>query len=319
MHPSARPCTGALAQRRSAIPQRSDCTDAVSVPSRRAISPGCGVSSACARADLSMLRSRETHVSASASTTIGSATSASRKHTSFCASSWVPRPGPTTTALFPSNTERICASSNCTKPSRSRSSAVMTSGRPDASTSFNEPGPASVVKPAPVRAAPCAVIRRRPAVAARAGDDEKVTAGALVRLRSPHRNQGRHLRWVQQARAWLHLGQRLRRDADVDHGQGADVAHSRIDHLAELGVAEGGGRFGLDSDTERRAAIGMESRRNIDGEDRNAGRVHHVQHVGVTSLHRRIEPRSKDRIDEQCGALDHLPATSRCRWPTWLR
>jgi len=131
-----------------------------------------------------------------------------------------------------------------------------------------------------------------------------VAVVALVGIRPPARQQAPHLGRLRQARGRTHFLDGLRGDADVDDGERPGVLDARVEHVPELGEAEGCGGLRLHRRTERYTAVGIESRRNVDGKHRCPRAVEQLDDIGGEAVHRGVEPGAEDRIDRQRGFRD---------------
>ena len=133
----------------------------------------------------------------------------------------------------------------------------------------------------------------------RPGDDDRVAAAVLVVLRIRRPEQGRPER-----RAVLEGARRQRGDdgvgdADVGDGQAPAERPPRIEQVRGLLAEEGDGRGGMYHGPERRAGVGGEAARQVDGEDRGWPGVDGIHDRAGRTRDRPVEAGAEERVDDQ--------------------
>ena len=92
--------------------------------------------------------------------------------------------------------------------------------------------------------------------------------------------------------------------ADIDDRDLARVARARMDDGADLRGRERDRELGLDRDAERHAAVGVEARRNVEGDRRQASGVDHRDQLGRKPGDVAGEARAEERVDHATGAAE---------------
>ena len=144
--------------------------------------------------------------------------------------------------------------------------------------------------------------QRRAGLTARAGDHKDVAVRALVPRRRADA-QRRQQRLLEELGLDAPLARQLLRDADVDDVQPADQRLLLGADQPELGEREGDRVIGAHARADD-AAIGVEPRRHVDGDDRAAVRAHARDDVARGArADRASQPRAVDGVDDEIVAM----------------
>ncbi|MGC1676699.1 MAG: hypothetical protein WA740_04115 [Candidatus Binataceae bacterium] len=99
------------------------------------------------------------------------------------------------------------------------------------------------------------------------------------------------------------LPDRLGRKSDLRNLELSAMLRTGIGNMPELRVTEGDGKRGARGDAHDRAAVGIDSRGDIDRDDRRAKRVHPLDRRARNSAHRSIQPGAENSIDDRTRPL----------------
>lgn len=92
---------------------------------------------------------------------------------------------------------------------------------------------------------------------------------------------------------------RLGREPDLRDRKLCATFRARIGNVSELCVTESDGERGAHRDAHDRAAVGIDSRRDIDRDDRRANRVHPLDRRACNSTHRSVQSGAENSVDDR--------------------
>ncbi len=95
------------------------------------------------------------------------------------------------------------------------------------------------------------------------------------------------------------LADRLGRESDLRDLELSAMLRAGIGNVSELRIAEGDGERGPHRSAHDRAAVGIDSRRDVDGDDRRANCVHPLDRGASNSAHGSVKPGTEDPIDDR--------------------
>src|SRR5262245_24948676 len=108
---------------------------------------------------------------------------------------------------------------------------------------------------------------------------------SLVSVRVPYGNEPTDPFSFQKLDVWTHFLDGAAINTDIRNSQPPDVAPAGIDNFAAPWIRQRKCHPGLNSSSQRRPAIGIETRRNVDGHNRSPGRIHKCDRVTVETGH----------------------------------
>ncbi len=134
---------------------------------------------------------------------------------------------------------------------------------------------------------------------AAAGDNDRMTKISLVRINRARLQIGARVGGLIKPPARRDLADRLGREPDLRDRKLSAVFRTGIGNVPELRVSESYRQRGADGSAHDRAAVGIDSRRDIDGDDRSIERVHPLDRGARNSAHRSVKPGAKNSIDDR--------------------
>ncbi|HUY38429.1 MAG TPA: hypothetical protein VMV13_06340 [Candidatus Binataceae bacterium] len=107
--------------------------------------------------------------------------------------------------------------------------------------------------------------------------------------------------------AWREIANRRGRKSDLRDLELSAMLRAGIGNVSELRVPEGDGKRGAHRRAQDRAAVGIDSRRDIDRHDRRAARVHPLDRRARNSAHGSVKPGAENSVDDSAR-----PRAKRC-------
>lgn len=99
--------------------------------------------------------------------------------------------------------------------------------------------------------------------------------------------------------AWREIANRRGRKSDLRDLEFSAMLRARIGNVSELRVPEGDGKRGAHRRAQDRAAVGIDSRRDIDRHDRRSARVHPLDRRARNSAHGSVKPGAENSVDDR--------------------
>src|SRR5262249_59065550 len=90
-----------------------------------------------------------------------------------------------------------------------------------------------------------------------------MTVSPFVSVGFPHGNKPTDFFSLQKSDVWRYVLHRARINADVRNSQLPDIAYAGIDNFTELWIRHRNCHLGLNSSSQRRPAIGIETRTHV--------------------------------------------------------
>lgn len=137
---------------------------------------------------------------------------------------------------------------------------------------------------------------------AAACDNDRMPEVPLVRINRARLQKLARVGGLVETSTRCDFADRLGRKADLRDRKLSAVLRAGIGDVTELRVAESDRERGADRSAHDRATVGIDARRDIDGDDRRAKRIHPLDRGASHSAHGSVKPGAEDSIDD-------------CAWP----